>query len=200
MTKSEFLSALEARLSGLPEEDKRESLEYYAEMIDDRIEDGIPEEEAVNAIGSVDSVVSEILSNVPLTKIVKEKVKPSRKIGAWEIVLLVLGSPLWLSLVLALAAVVLSCYLVLWSVVLTFYAVTLSLGVGGLAGIAVMILFGVRGELTAGLLMLGAGLVCAGLAILFFHLSNLVARGVIALSRVMAAGMKRLFAGKEAAK
>lgn len=200
MTKREFLAALEARLSGLPEADKRESLEYYSEIIADRIDDGLTEEEAVAAVGSLDSIVGGILSDVPLTKIVKEKVKPKRKMNALEIVFLILGAPIWLSLVLALVLMVLSCYLVLWSVVVTFYTVTLSLGIFGLTGVAGIVFFGVKGELMGGLFLLGAGLVCAGLAILFFYLSSLVAKGVITLGKAMVIGMKRLFVGKETVK
>lgn len=62
MTKIEFLTALAARLSGIPADDRQKSLEYYAEMIDDRIDDGLSEEEAVNAVGSMDAIVEEILS------------------------------------------------------------------------------------------------------------------------------------------
>ena len=37
MTKSEFLSALENRLSGLPKDDVQKSIDYYSEIIDDRM-------------------------------------------------------------------------------------------------------------------------------------------------------------------
>lgn len=60
MTKFEFLAALEARLPGLSEADRRKTLEYYSEMIDDRTDDGLSQEEAVEAIGSLDDLVSEI--------------------------------------------------------------------------------------------------------------------------------------------
>lgn len=199
MTKNEFLSVLESRLSGLPNEDKCKSLEYYSEIIDDRIDDGITEDEAVNAVGGIDEIVSAILSDVSLTKIVKEKVKPTRKMNAWEIALLILGSPLWLSVALALAAAVFSVYVFLLAVIISFYTVTLSLGVSGAAFIIGIIPFAAKSEIAAALLLLGAGLVCAGLAILSFHLSNLIAKAIIALGKVIIVGIKRLFIGKETA-
>ena len=67
-------------------------------MIDDRMEDGISEEEAVEGIGTVDQIYEQIMSDMPLVKLVKEKVKPKRKLKAWEIVLLTLGSPVWIPL------------------------------------------------------------------------------------------------------
>ena len=76
MNKQEFLAELRKRLSGLPQADIEERIVFYSEMIDDRTEEGSTEEEAVSAIGFVDDVVSQIFSETPLTKLVKEKVKP----------------------------------------------------------------------------------------------------------------------------
>ena len=100
MTKNEFLSALDARLTGLPEEDKQKSLSYYAEMIDDRVEDGMTEEEAVSALGNMDGIVKQILDETPISKLVKEKVRAKEAPSGALIVLLVLGAPLWLPLVI----------------------------------------------------------------------------------------------------
>lgn len=194
MTKDEFLSALGSRLSGIPSEDRRKSLEYYSEIIDDRMEDGLSQEEAVEALGSVEDIVLTILSDISLGKLVKEKVTPK---GRWETVLLVLGAPLWLSAALALACLVLSVYLMLWSAVASLYAVTASLGATAAAGLIAMVLLAARGELLAGLFLLGGGLVCAGLTILVFHLSSLAAKGTIALSKLAVTGVKRLFLRKE---
>ena len=52
-----------------------ERLEFYSEMIDDRIEEGKSEFEAVREIGDVDEVVSQIASETPLYRLVKEKAK-----------------------------------------------------------------------------------------------------------------------------
>ena len=43
MTKQEFLRELWNRLTELPQEDVEKSLDYYSEMIDDRVEDGLTE-------------------------------------------------------------------------------------------------------------------------------------------------------------
>ena len=47
MTKQAFLAALGERLVGLPQKDIEERLTFYSEMIDDRMEEGLSEEEAV---------------------------------------------------------------------------------------------------------------------------------------------------------
>ena len=110
MTKLEFLSELRARLSGVPEKELESSLDYYSEMIDDRIEDGMEEKDAVRAVGTPEEAANEALAEIPLTKLVKNRVRPSRRLRAWEIVLLALGSPIWLSLLVAAFAVAVSLY------------------------------------------------------------------------------------------
>ena len=123
MNKQEFLKYLREGLAGLPQEDVERPIDFYEEMIDERIEEGMEEEDAVAAIGTVSEAVSQIISDIPLSKLVKERVKPKRKMSAWEIVLLALGSPIWLSILIAIFAVVLSVYIVLWSVVISLWAV-----------------------------------------------------------------------------
>lgn len=80
MTKLQFLLSLHNKLSGLPQNEIEERLNFYSEMIEDRIEDGLSEEEAVSEIGTVDEIAEQIVSDIPLTKIVKEKIKPKRLI------------------------------------------------------------------------------------------------------------------------
>ena len=95
MNKQEFLGALRRGLLGLTEEDIENSVEFYSEMIDDRIDEGMSEDEAVADIGSANEVIQQILSEASLTKLVKRKVKKNRSLKGWEIVLLIAGSPVW---------------------------------------------------------------------------------------------------------
>ncbi len=47
MNKEEFLKTLERLLKGLPKQENQKMLDYYAEMIEDRMEEGMSEENAV---------------------------------------------------------------------------------------------------------------------------------------------------------
>ena len=100
MDKQEFLSKLRAKLFGLPQKELEERLSFYSEMIDDRIEEGLSEETAVKELGTVDVVAGQIIAEIPLSKLVKERIKPKRALNVWEIVLLAIGSPIWLSLMI----------------------------------------------------------------------------------------------------
>ena len=93
MSKQEFLAQLRKGLSGLPQDDIEERLTFYGEMIEDRKEEGLSEEEAVSAVGNVDEIVEQVVAEVPLVKIAKERIKSKRRLSAGEIVLLALGSP-----------------------------------------------------------------------------------------------------------
>ena len=198
MDKKAFLDALREKLTGLPEEDIEERLAFYREMIEDRMEDGVPEEEAVAAVGTVDSVVEQIMSEIPLAKLVREKVKPKRSLKAWEIVLLILGSPVWIPLLAAAAAVVFAVYIVIWAVVISIYAVDLSLAAGALAGVAGIFLYLNAGNPAGAVFSGGAGLVCAGLAILLFFACVKITKAVVKLTGRMLIKTKTSFVGKDA--
>ena len=65
MNRKEFLNEVERRLHGLPAEDISKALDYFGEMIDDRTEDGMSEEEAVAEIGTAQEAAEGILMELP---------------------------------------------------------------------------------------------------------------------------------------
>lgn len=65
MNKQEFLAALRAGLSGLSQEDLQRTLDFYAEIIDDCMEDGMTEAEAVVAVGPLDEILSHLRAESP---------------------------------------------------------------------------------------------------------------------------------------
>ncbi len=199
MNKREFLEELKKGLSGLPREDIDERMAFYSEMIDDRMEDGIPEETAVSEIGDVDEITSQIVADIPLAKLVKEKITPKKKLKAWEIVLLVLGSPIWLPLLIAALAVALSLYVVLWSVIIVLWSVFASVAAGGLGWIAAGVYFAVSAGALTGIAMMGAGIACAGLLIFIFFGCKAATKGILILTKKFAAWIKNCFIKKEEA-
>lgn len=200
MNKEEFLSQLRAALAGLPQDDVEERIEFYSEMIDDRIEEGHTEEEAVGGIGSIDEIASQIVSDVPLAKIVKERVKPSRTLRAWEIVLIVLGAPIWFSLFVAAGAVVFSLYVTLWSLLLSLWAVEVSFVASSVASVAASVFYFVNALPTQGFVMLGAGLFIASMSIFLVFGCVAASKGIVKLTKKIALGIKSLFIRKDSSK
>jgi len=66
VTKQQFLTELRKKLSGLPQQDIDERLSFYSEMIEDRIEEGLTEKEAILDIGEVEDVAAQIIADMPL--------------------------------------------------------------------------------------------------------------------------------------
>ena len=121
MNKTEFLDALRHALGKLPSYEVEQSIAFYAEMIDDRIEDGMSEQEAVAALGSVHAIAAQIVAETP--PIPKAIAKANTGSRTLNIVLLAILSPIWVTLALAFACMVLAIYLAIWSVVVALWAV-----------------------------------------------------------------------------
>ena len=193
MSKKEFLAQLRKGLSGLPQDDIEERLTFYREMIEDRMEEGLSEEEAVLAVGSVDEIIAQIVADIPLTKIAKKRITPKRRLKALEIILLVLGSPIWFSVLIAAFAVILSLYVSLWSVIISLWAVFVSLIGCAFGGIAAGIVVVCSGNVLAGIAMIGAGIVCAGLSIFMFCGCKTATKGILILTKKLALWIKNCF-------
>ena len=199
MSKQEFLVQLRKGLSGFPQGDIEERVTFYSEMIDDRIEEGITEEEAVAAVGSAREIVAQVVAEIPFAKIAKERIKSIRQLRVGEIVLLALGSPIWISLGIAAVAVILSLYISLWAVIISLWAVFASFAACSIGGVLACVVFTVGCNAASGLAMFAAGIVCAGLAIFMFYGCKAVTDGTLILTKKMAILTKNCFVKKEVA-
>lgn len=197
MNKQEFLAELRKGLHGLPQNDIEERLTFYNEMIDDRIEEGLTEDAAVSEVGTVNEVVSQIVTETPLSKIVKEKVRPKRTLRVWEIVLLALGSPIWLSLLIAAFAVIFAVYVTAWSVIAALWASELALAASSIGSILSAVIFAFQVNGIVAIAVLGAGTAFAGLSIFLFFGCKETTKGILFLTKKMILGIKSLFIGKE---
>ena len=83
MNKQQFLDELRSKLVGLPDEEIENRISFYEEMINDRIDEGKSEEEAISEIGTVDEVVREIAKDTPLVSLVKHKMNRNRCDVEW---------------------------------------------------------------------------------------------------------------------
>jgi len=179
MDKKAFLSQLKKGLSDLPQTDINERLNFYSEMIDDYMEEGLSEEEAVLRIGDVKEIAAQTLADTPISA----PDTPRKKRSAGQIVLIVLGSPIWLSLAIAAFAIVFSLYVSAWAVIVSLWSVFVSLVSCGFAGILCGIGLAVSGFAIPGLAMVGAALVCVGLSVFTFYGCKATTRGLIVLTK-----------------
>lgn len=196
MNKEAYLQRIRHLLQTLPEEDRERSLAFYAESIDDRMEDGMSEEEAVASLESPEEAAKSILMDTPLPKLVKARVK-QRRMGALEILLLVLGFPLWFPLLLTILILGLTVYLVAWTLVLSLGAVVLALGLSAAAVLIAAVYCLFKGGIPLALLGFGACLVLTGLTVLLGFVTAGAGRLAIRLGKAMVRGLKSLLIRKE---
>ena len=196
MTKADFLQLLERALSQLSEEERRANLEYYSELLDDMLEEGMTEAEATAKLGSPAAIAESILQEMPLSKLVSTRMKPKSGWTPLAIILAVVGSPVWVPLLLAGVAVVAALFVSIWALAAVAVVVVLALA---LAVIAVPVLTVRTAVLTLplGLLLLGGGLVLLGLCVLGGLMAVELCKLLAQLTVLLARKIKGLFIRKE---
>lgn len=195
MTKADFLQLLERALAQLPEEERQANLEYYSELLDDMLEEGMTEAEATAKLGSPSQIAQSILQEVPLGKLVSTRMKPKSGWTPLAIVLAVVGSPVWVPLLLA-AALVLSLFGSIWALGVAAVAVVVGLAVAVVAAPILAIRAAVL-TLPLGLLLLGGGLVLLGLCVLGGLMAVELCKLLWQLTVWLAHKIKGLFIRKE---
>ncbi len=194
MKKEEFLNELERRLSGISEEERADAVTFYRSYFEDAGEEN--EESVIAELESPEKVAESILKNFGIdTKSGSDskyyntfanrdaeyynnvnqavnqmsgnpKKKDTTGTTVLIVILAVLSSPIWLTLLLALAAVALALVCALFAIAVAAVAVMVSLIVAGfiLAGIGIGVLF--TGEAVIGIGLIGGGCIVLALGIL----------------------------------
>ena len=173
MKKHDFLHELLQRLASLPEAERQKAYAFYAEIIDDSMEDGMSEDEAVAKLGAMGDIVDRIMAEIPVPANVMAQPRRKRN-GMPAILLLVLGFPVWVPLLATTFAVVLTLFIVLWVLALVLWAVFASVGAAALGGIAGLFFMPELGER---MMLVGGALACAGLAVWLFPAALGVTKG-----------------------
>ncbi len=197
MTKNEFLKELCTELSGLSATDKKSSVEYYSEIIADKVDSGISEEAAVSELGAPKDIAREIMVNMPISKVIKSKIKKNKRpLKIWEIICLILGSPIWISLLAAMLCILLSVYVVIWSVFISIFAVDVAAFAVGL-GLSVASIFKLASTPANATMLCGIGLCGIGIgAFLFLPILKLL-RVFVKITVNITKGLKVIMIGKD---
>lgn len=147
MTRDEFLNRLGELLACLPADQVKETQEFYAEAIADRMEDGMTEAEAVAAVPRA---------------IARTKRKSTALLWALAIV----GSPVWIPLLLAFVAVAAAVYICIWVLALCVWIVAAAFGGAGLVGLLFAVDGIIIGHVPYVLASMGMGFASIGVALL----------------------------------
>ncbi len=203
MTKNEFTTQLNKLLGGLPQEDIERSITFYSEMIDDSVEDGMNEEEAVEALGDIEDIVINIKSeNTGKTEKTTEigyeaenmSVKPKKgRISKERLIAVIATFPFWIGIVAGLFGV----YIGLWGVFAGLCGAAIGFAVGAVGGLIVSPVLFVSSVYT-GLMLVGCCFMLGGLVLPLILALKMIAKGLVELFKLAIKGVKALLITKEA--
>ena len=196
MKKNEFLTELKNRLAGLEQTEVAERLAFYDEIIEDYVEDGVPEEEAVAQLGTIDEIVAQIMSEIPLTKLVAKKMKPQKTVNGGKIALVILTFPIWFPLLIIVISLIFSLFVVLWAIVIALFAVDLALFCAAVFLFLGTIPLAMAKNVALIGMAVGSGFLCLGLFMLFLSVSLLAAKAALKLGGRFLLWLKSFFIGK----
>ena len=123
------MKSLRKSLKKFSDEETREILQYYEEMIDEQIDQGCLESEAVADLGNIDYISSEIKNDLVEARIANNK-SIKRTWSNFSIVLVSLLSPALMPLAIAFIAVFLSLFITIYALALAFGATSVGLIIG----------------------------------------------------------------------
>ena len=189
MTEKQFLKALRKALRGLPAAERKDALSYYSELIHDSMESGMTEQDAVASLGSVEEIAAGLLGEA------SGGGKRSASAGGRGAVTaaVIIGSPIWLSLLIAALACAIAVICVLLSLVAAFFAMLLGLISGFIIGV-ISFFFMVWSNPIAAFFQLGASIFALGLAFLMLLAVRGVALGLASGVKAVISWPKKLLA------
>lgn len=175
MNKKEFLTTLEKGIKTLPKDEKERIYNYYHETIEDRIEEGLSEEEALNGMEDVKSIIAEALCEY---QIQEEQVPVKKKSRAIYYALFVCASPFILTFLLML----LSIYVFLWSLFFSLLCIFASILIFAIVGVIYTIRT-LRINFASGLVLVGCILLSVGACPWIYKIIKMTYKSLIQLWR-----------------
>ena len=189
MSKSIFIDTLRGLLEPLNKEERDKFISYYEEIIEDYKESGLTEQEVIDKIGSPQSIANDILSEQNSINIPSSNSKILNKI------LLILGFPLWGSLLLTAVLFILSVDIVILCIPFTT-------GVSSIAffGAALVSIIGspfmMFDTLNVGVVQLGLGVSSIGMSILLGFITIYLSKNIIGITKDLTSKVLKSFKKK----
>ncbi len=196
MNKKEFIETLKQELKELQKNELDKIVNYYEELINDKLEDNIDEKEAIESLGNLNEIIEEIKNDSSIERVEENKNNQDKtreniqqKVVGNErgdnqkkeksvdrtiiIILLIIFSPVWLSIIFSL-------YISVLSIILSLYLTVLAFALAGIAAIILIFTTGTA-NIPAAILSLGLGLFFIGLTIFLMKLLNTLMVKIVSL-------------------
>ncbi len=172
MNKEEFLFTLRNKLKGLPAETIESAIDYYSELIDDAMEDGTSENEAVESLGSISDIAYNVIADTPLKKIIETKKQNKPKLNGWKVAFFIITAPLWIPIIFVVGIISLSVLLAIVIGVVAVFALLIGLTLFGIILLVYSIFYYVRVSLVNAVFIAGLSLLCIGAGIVTIDLAK----------------------------
>lgn len=201
MTKREFFDALTSRMKSLPKEEQNRVIRYYNEVLEDCMEDGMSEAEAVAQIEDVDTIAKRILLEYAMESHRKAPVEanPVYKAEQYKkqgnvlmVVLALITIPFWGAVLISLLGAV-------FAIAVALFCIPVSLGSAAIGCIIMTPVLIFTGQVGKGFLVLGAGLICAALTLVSIPLILLLLKLCYRFVCWMFGRVKAVFSSRKAA-
>lgn len=164
MNKSEFLNDLKCKLNFLSEEERVKTLGYYSEIIDDRIESGMSEEEATSQMESTRTIAEKLMPEGIPQRTTVEKVFDfidtllTKHGYLFVLAIIIFSFPIWSPIAIGILTFV-------GIVFLIFFALIALGGIGSVIALGVAVSF-ITQSLLSALSALGVSMICVGFTML----------------------------------
>lgn len=188
MNRVEFIEILDVELAALKRVEREKFITYYEEIIDDYMENGFEEEAVIEKIGNPKVIAKNILSEQDTVDI-KVPLTNSKVIN---MILLILGFPLWGSLVFAGLMVVLSGVIVIWCIPFTAGVSALAFFLAGIYSI-VATPFMIAEVLSVGMVQLGVGIASLGVSFLLAMATMYLCKNFAFFTKELSSRLLKLF-------
>ncbi len=191
MNKVEFLKELAFCLQKMNDSERNKFVIYYDEMISDYVENGVTEEEAVKKIGTPMKIAEELLDDYDSVKLNL----PSTGSRSLNMLLTIIGFPLWGSVLLAVILCIFSIYIIIWCIPFATGAGSAGLFASAIIGI-IGTPFVVTESLSIGIMQLGSGIASIGISILLGIATIDLSRKFISITKKFNVKLVALFKKK----
>lgn len=136
MNKNQFLTELQRRLRGVPQEELDQAMEYYTEYFLDANVDDVTD--VIPLVGTPEQVAQRIWDECVDKQVTIQRQEGGVKNTAktvWLIVLAVFAAPIALPVAIAVAAVVFAVLVVIFAVIFSIIVAAVALVIGGFAAL-----------------------------------------------------------------
>lgn len=166
MNRQEFMNQLAAELSRLPKEEIQAAMEYYSEYFDEAGPER--EQETIAELGSPAKVATQIKADYAVRQLDEPGAARSARKGLSAILWVILGifaAPVALPVAIALGAVAFAMFIAIAAII---FSLLVSFGAVCISGIGLVFVgfAGLSGSLAGGIMLIGMGLVSAGITAL----------------------------------